>query len=93
MKKIKPIDLNIYMVVWADACHAFEPTKEKVKPSVAADFGFLLEKTDDYIVLARQIFTDGYSRQSMTIPRGVIKDIRKVATVKMPKGFLGAPEL
>ncbi len=89
----KPIDLNIYMVVWADACHAFEPTKEKVEPSVAADFGFLLKKTDEYIVLARQIFTDGYSRQSMTIPRGVIKDIRKVATIKMPKGFVGAPEL
>ncbi|KKK56838.1 hypothetical protein LCGC14_3060520, partial [marine sediment metagenome] len=44
-------------------------------------------------VLARQIFTDGYSRQSMTIPRGVIRDIKKIATVKMPKGFVGAPEL
>ncbi|KKM00519.1 hypothetical protein LCGC14_1803640, partial [marine sediment metagenome] len=58
-----------------------------------ADFGFLLEKTDEYIVLARQIFTDGYSRQSMTIPRGIIKEIRKITTVKMPKGFIGAPGL
>ena len=89
----KQIDLNIYMVVWADACHNFEPTHKNVELSPAADFGFILKATDEFIVLGTQVFEDGYARHSMTIPRGIIKEMRKVATVKMPKGFVGAPEL
>ncbi len=89
--KSKSIDLNIYMVIWVDACHNFEPTERNVQLAPAADFGFILKATDDFIVLGTQVFEEGYTRLTMTIPRGIIKEIRKIAKVKMPKGFVGAP--
>ena len=92
MKK-RRININLYMVVWTDAAYNLDPDKENVKPPIACDFGFILKAGDEFLVLATEVFTEGHTRQAITIPMGMIKMIKKVVNVKMPKYFEADPSL
>ena len=89
----KPIVLDLYMAIWEDSTYNLDPTKQNIEPMVAATFGYALESTDRMLVLATEIFTDGLPRQSMTIPMGIIKDVVKVAHVRLPSAFKSHPFL
>ncbi|KKM67378.1 hypothetical protein LCGC14_1471710 [marine sediment metagenome] len=87
------IGINLYMVIWTDATHILDPDEKNVTPMVAADFGFILKASKKYLVLGTEFFTEGHTRQAMSIPMGMVKNIKKVARVKMPKQFKSHPTL
>ncbi|KKL61657.1 hypothetical protein LCGC14_2193100 [marine sediment metagenome] len=87
------IELGLYMITWSDAIYNLDPNKENVKLPLAADFGFILEANDEYLVLGTEVFTNGHVRQAMTFPRGTILGVKKVVTITMPKLFESPPTL
>jgi hypothetical protein len=76
-----------YVVWWCDACkdEDFDPL-DPPKPQLACTGGFVLEVTDQHILLGQEIFEDGHIRDVISIPGGMVKAITKVGVVKRPRG-------
>ncbi|KKM86789.1 hypothetical protein LCGC14_1275520 [marine sediment metagenome] len=86
MRKTK-IKVPLVAVIWRDACHAMNPTRDSIEPPWVVDCGFVIKENKDHIVLVRQFFDDGFPRHSMTILRSNIKWVQKVGTVSLPDHF------
>jgi hypothetical protein len=70
--------------VWADSTHWVEPSK-------CETVGWLHRDEEGYVQLVATLAEDGQYNQSMTIPRGMVKDIRDVETGNILPTPLGSP--
>ena len=92
-RKTKPVKINLYGVIWRDACHSFNPDKENTELAWALDVGFGLEDHDDRIIIGRQVFDDGGVRHTLSIPKGCLRKLLGPFEVELPSDFTTEPIL
>ena len=77
--------IPLVAVWWVDTVFRLEVTPAKDhRPCPVVTVGFVLEDLPDRVTIISELFSDGDTRQSTSIPRGVIKQIRTVGHVKAP---------
>lgn len=73
-------------VIWDDAAglrHGWMDEKEELKPQLVLSVGFLIQETDDHIVIAMDTDQEGAHNGRSQIPRGMIKHMK---ILKKPHG-------
>lgn len=82
MSKPKTPGVPIHAVVWVDAAYG---DTEKVTPVVAITIGVMLEKNEQHIMLASELFGDSTYRHYTAIPLGMVKRIERVGRLSTPE--------
>jgi hypothetical protein len=79
--------MDIVEIIWLDAQSSIEKitldiAKKKFKPKSTRSVGYMAYETKDYVLLAFMVFGDGVFAQWQIIPRGTIKEIKKIQNGK-----------
>ena len=70
---------KVVAVEWVDAI--FDPDEQRTTfstPPNVVTYGVLLADNDEYVRVAGEAFEDGTYRATTTIPRGMVRKVRKL---------------
>ena len=70
---------KVVAVEWVDAI--FDPDEQRTTfstPPTVQTYGVLLAENDEYVRVAGEVFDDGTCRATTTIPRGMVRAVRRL---------------
>lgn len=76
----KPFRVKLILVKWEDATHQ-DDDSEEVGTMIAWTLGFQLARSDKEVSLCMEMFEDGGKRNISTIPMGMVKTIKTLASI------------
>ena len=77
----KPIPLHA--IWWLDAAGGGD-TANPTHPIPMVTVGFLVENTEGHVTIAAELHSNGDLRDMTTIPRGIVKSLKRVGSVRVP---------
>lgn len=75
-------------VIWDDAAglkDGWTAKHEKLEPYIALSVGFLIRDTGEHIIIAQDTDAEGSHNGRTQIPRGMVKHIKVLRKVDVPK--------
>ena len=82
-------NFDVWACFWVDAVkqEELEINETHPTPEMACTVGFLMHAGERSVSLVQEIFTDGHHRQIVTVPREMIKSLRRIGRVPVPRGL------
>lgn len=81
-----PFKIKVILVKWEDATHQ-DDESEPIGTMLAWTVGFQIHATEKEVALCMELFEDGDKKAITTIPMGMVRSMRTLATI--PVGVHG----
>lgn len=74
---------KVVLAIWDDVYATVEWMSNSLKPLPCYVVGVVVEETDSYITLAGGVAKDGDYLTQISLPRGIIREIREIGEVNI----------